>query len=164
MTTVGYNGLVLEAMILKYPKTEMVTEENSVERLALLSKANTCGKLFSVNDAGHLTSNDMFLAGEKNWRKKEKKRLTTEKNRRVRLMKIEEKAKGVSATKGDDGIRWIGTYFDAVLVWYNCPKQNRLANKEEKMNAWQQMKEKGLQEPAPCVCVCFWPPVLDGVL
>ncbi len=151
MTTIGYNSLVLEGMILEYPKTEMVTEENRAECLALLSKANTCGKLFSVNVAGHLTSNDMFLAGEKNWRKKEKKRLTNEKNRRVRLMKIEKKAKGVLATKGDDGIRWIGTDFDAVLAWYNCPKQNRIANKEEKMNVWQQMKEKGLREQAPCV-------------
>ncbi len=148
---VGCNGSVLEATILEYPKTEMVTEENSAECLALLSKANTCGKLFSVNVAGHLTSNDMFLAGKKNWREKEKKQLMTEKNRRVRLMKIEEKAKGVLATKGDDGIRWIGTDFNAILAWYNCPKQNRLANKEEKMNAWRQMKEKGLQEPAPCV-------------
>ena len=87
-----------------------------------MSKANTCGKLFSVNVAGHLTSNDTFLAGKKNWREKEKKRLTTEKNRRVRLMKIEEKAKEVLATKGDDEIHWIGTDFDAVLAWYNCPK------------------------------------------
>ncbi len=122
LTTVGYNGSVLEATILKYPKMEMVMEENSAERLALLSKANTCGKLFSVNVAGHLTSNDTFLAGKKNWREKEKQRLMTEKNRRVRLMKIEEKAKGVLAAKGDDGIRWIGTDFDAVLAWYNCPK------------------------------------------
>jgi hypothetical protein len=66
--------------ILEYPNTEMVTEENSTERLALLAKVNTsCGKLFSFNVAGHLTSNDMFLAGEKNWHKKEKKRLVTEK-------------------------------------------------------------------------------------
>jgi hypothetical protein len=123
LTMVGYNGLVLEATILKYPKMEMVMEENSAECLALLSKANTCGKLFSVNVAGHLISNDMFLAGKKNWRKKEKKRLMTEKNPRVRLMEIEGKAKGVLATKGDDRIRWIGTDFNAILAWYNCPKQ-----------------------------------------
>jgi hypothetical protein len=54
----------------------------------------------------------------------------------MRLMKIEEKAKGVLATKGNNGIRWIGTDFDEVLAWYNCPKQNTLANKEEKKNAW----------------------------
>jgi hypothetical protein len=59
----------------------------------------------------------MFLGGKKNWREKEKKRLTTEKNRRVRLMKIEEKAKEVLATKGDDEIHWIGNDFDAVLAW-----------------------------------------------
>jgi hypothetical protein len=46
-------------------------------------------ELFSVNVAGHLTSNDMFFSGEKTWREKEKKRLMTEKNKCVRLMNIE---------------------------------------------------------------------------
>jgi hypothetical protein len=123
LPTAGYSGSVLEVTILEYPKTEMVTEENSVERLVLLAKGNTsCGKLFSANVAGHLTSDDMFLPSKKNWREKEKKWLMTEKNHRVRLMKIEEREKGVLATKGNNGIRWIGTDFDAVLAWYNCPK------------------------------------------
>ena len=73
----------------------MVTEETDItERLAKFETANTCGKLFSVNVAGHLTSDDMFL-------EKEKKRLTTEKNKCMRLMNIKKKAKKVLKKKGD---------------------------------------------------------------
>ena len=110
------------------------------------------GKLFSVNVAGHLTSDDiMFLSGKKTWREKEKKRLTTEKNKRVRLMNIETKAKKVLEKKGDDEKCFLGSDLDAVLAYYNCPKRNTLSNVEEKRRAWGQMKAKGLVEPAPCV-------------
>ena len=40
---------------------------------------------------------------------------------------------------------------DALLVYYNCPKRNKLGNVEEKKRAWGQMKAKGLVEPVPCV-------------
>jgi len=130
----------------------MVTEETDIaERLAKFETANTCGELFSVNVVGHLTSNDMFLSGEKTWREKEKKRLTTEKNKRVRLMNIEKKAKRVLENKGDDEKCMIGSDLDAVLVYYNCPKRNTVGNVEEKKRAWGQMKAKGLVEPPPCV-------------
>ncbi len=66
LTSDGYKGSALQATILEYPKMEMVTEEtSSAERLAKFATANTCGKLFSVNVAGHLTSDDMFLSAEK---------------------------------------------------------------------------------------------------
>jgi hypothetical protein len=152
LTTDGYKGSCLQATILEYPKTEMVTEETDIaERLAKFETANTCGKLFSVNVAGHLTSDDMFLSGKKTWREKEKKRLTTEKNKRVRLMNIEKKAKRVLEKKGDNEKCLIGSDLDAVLAYYNCPKRNTLGNVEEKKRAWGQMKAKGLVEPAPCV-------------
>jgi len=152
LTLDGYKGSCLQATILEYPKTEMVTEETDIaERLAKFETANTCGKLFSVNVAGHLTSDDMFLSGEKTWREKEKKRLTTEKNKRMRLMNIETKAKKVLEKKGDDEKCFLGSDLDAVLAYYNCPKRNTLANVEEKKRAWGQMKAKGLVEPAPCV-------------
>jgi hypothetical protein len=138
LTTDGYKGLCLQETILEYPKTEMVTEETGIaERLA--------------NVAGHLTSDDMFLSGEKTWREKEKKQLTTEKNTRVRLMNIKKKAKRVLEKKGDDEKYLIGSDLDAVLAYYNCPKRNTLGNVEEKKRAWGQMKAKGLVEPSPCV-------------
>jgi hypothetical protein len=93
----------------------------------------------------------MFLSGEKTRREKEKKRLTTEKNKHVRLMNIETKAKKVLEKKGDDEKCFLGSDLDAVLAYYNCPKRNTLSNVEEKRRAWGQMKAKGLVEPAPCV-------------
>ena len=40
----------------------MVTEETDIaERLTKFEMANTCGKLFSVNVAGQLTSDDMSV-------------------------------------------------------------------------------------------------------
>ena len=89
----------------EYPMKEAITEEHSKDCLALLAKANTCGKLFSVNIAGHLTANDIFLATKETMQEKEKKRLTTEKTRRVTMTKVEEKAKGILETKGVDGTR-----------------------------------------------------------
>ncbi len=72
LTLIGFKGSCLQAMILEYPKTEMVTEETDIaECLAKFETANKCSKLFSVNVAGHLTSDDMFLSGEKTWHKKE---------------------------------------------------------------------------------------------
>ena len=96
----------------------MVTEETDIaECLAKFKMANTCGKLFSVDVAGHLTYDDMFLSGEKTWRKKEMKRLTTEKNKRMRLMNIEKKAKRVVEMKGDNENCLIGSDLDALLAY-----------------------------------------------
>ncbi len=65
LTSSGYKGEVLQATICEYPKTEFITEEHGADRLELSAKANTSGKLFSVNLAGHLTADDIFLAAEK---------------------------------------------------------------------------------------------------
>ncbi len=151
LTSSGYKGEVLQATIREYPKMEFITEEHGADRLELLAKANTSGKLFSVNLAGHLTADDIFLAAEKTLREKEKKQLTIEKKRRERMMKVEKKAKDILKTKGVDGSNWNSMDFVAVLTWYNHPKRNELTNKEEKMLAWNKMRAKGLKEPAVCV-------------
>ena len=151
LTSSGYKGEVLQATIREYPKMDFITEKHGADRLELLAKANTSGKLFSVNLAGHLTADDIFLAAEKTLREKEKKQLTIEKKRRERMMKVEKKAKDILKTKGVDGSNWNSTDFDAVLTWYNHPKCNELTNKEEKMLAWNKMRAKGLKEPAVCV-------------
>jgi hypothetical protein len=52
--------------------------------------------------------------------KKEKKRLTTEKNKCVRLMNIKKKVKKVLEKKGDDEKCFLGSDLDAVLAHYNC--------------------------------------------
>jgi hypothetical protein len=82
---------------------EAITEEHSKDCLALLAKANTCGKLFSVNIAGHLTANDIFLTTKNTLREKEKKQLTIEK------MSQREDDESRGEGKGDfgnKGCRW----------------------------------------------------------
>jgi hypothetical protein len=106
--------------------------------------------MFSVNLSGHLTCDDIFFVTEKTVREREKKRLTIEKTKRERMMKIEAKAKHVLEMKGVDGIKWNVTDFDAVLTWYNHPKRSTFTNKEEKMNGWNELRAKGLKEPAAC--------------
>ena len=105
--------------------------------------------MFSVKVSGHLTCDDVFLITEKTVQKRDKKRLTTEKMKRERMMKVEAKAKHVLETKGVDGIGWNVAELDAVLTWYNHPKPKRstLTNKEEKINGWNELKAKGLKEP-----------------
>jgi hypothetical protein len=74
LTLAGYKGKVLQAAIKEYQKTEAIMEEHSKDCLALLVKANTCGKLFSMNIASHLTAHDsIFLATKKTVQEKEKK-------------------------------------------------------------------------------------------
>ena len=73
-------------------------EELTQERRELLAKAITHGKKFSVTGGLHLTSDDIFISAEMSLREKEKIRLTTEKNRRQRMMTIEAKAKLVLDT------------------------------------------------------------------
>ena len=82
-----------------------------------MARASTSGKMFSVNMSGHLTCDDVFLATEKTVREREKKRLTIEKTKRERMMKVEVKAKHVLETKGIDGSRWNVADFDAVLTF-----------------------------------------------
>ena len=99
LTSAGYKGSALVATIKEYPKTnEEITEEHGKDRLDLMARASTCGKMFSVNISGHLTCNDVFLATEKTVRERDKKRLTTEKTKRERRMRIKAKVKHVLET------------------------------------------------------------------
>jgi hypothetical protein len=61
LTSAGYKGAALVAMIKEYLKTNEITAELGEDRLDLLARANTCGKMFSVNISGHLTCDDVFL-------------------------------------------------------------------------------------------------------
>lgn len=73
LSTGGYNGNVMRREILAIPTTEQITEEHSAERLQLLMKSNTHGKLFTATGGGHLTADDIFIASEMSTREKEKR-------------------------------------------------------------------------------------------
>lgn len=67
LNTGGYNGNVLKVTLLEIPTSqqhECITEEYSEERRELVSKATTCGKLFSTIGGGHITSDDIFVGVE----------------------------------------------------------------------------------------------------
>jgi len=147
LTTGGYNGNVMRREILAIPTTEQITEEHSAERLQLLTKSNTHGKLFTATGGGHLTSDDIFIASEMGTREKEKKRLTSEKTRRLRKMAAEEKGKLVLSTKGVEGNGWSVQDVDAVLAWYDLPQRNKLTTKEAKMRAWAKIRQEGKEPP-----------------
>ena len=106
LTLAGYKGAALVATIEEYPKTNEITEEHGKDWLDLLARANTCGKMFSINLSGHLTCHDVFLVTEKTVRERDKKRLTIEKTKHECMMKVEVKAKHVLEMKGVDGIKW----------------------------------------------------------
>ncbi len=142
----GYNGNVLKRELVAIPAAEPITEEHSQERLKLLAKANTHGKLFSATGGMHLTSDDIFISAEMSTREKEMKRLTTEKNRRLKQMKVEEKGQRVLDTKGDDSKSWTVADVDAVLAWYNHPQRNKLS-KELKLKAWDAIRDRGKPPP-----------------
>ena len=142
----GYNGNVLKRELVAIPAAEPITEEHSQERLQLLAKANTHGKLFSATGGMHLTSDDIFISAEMSTREKEMKRLTTEKNRRLKQMKVEEKGQRVLDTKGDDSTSWTVADVDAVLAWYNHPQRNKLS-KELKLKAWDAIRDRGKPPP-----------------
>jgi len=147
LSTGGYNGNVMRREILAIPTTEQITEEHSAERLQLLMKSNTHGKLFTATGGGHLTADDIFIASEMSTREKEKKRLASEKTRRLRKMAAEEKGKLVLSTKGVEGNGWSVSDVDAVLAWYDFPHGNKLTNKDAKMSAWAKIRQEGKEPP-----------------
>ncbi len=137
----GYNDNVLKRELVAIPAAEPITEEHLQERFQLLAKANTHGKLFSATGGMHLTSDEIFISAEMSTREKEMKRLTTEKNRRLKQMKVEEKGQCVLDTKGDDSTSWTAADVDAVLAWYNHPQRNKLS-KESKLKAWDAIRDR----------------------
>lgn len=147
LTNGGYNGNALKRTIVEIPTLEKITEEHSKEQYDVLMKANTHGKLFSALGGYHLTSDDIFISAEMKTREKEKKRLTIEKNKRLQQMKVEEKAKLVLDTKGNDCTSWTRTDFDAVLAWYNPPKRTQLTTNEEKARVWNDILTKNKAPP-----------------
>ncbi len=132
LSTGGYNGNVMRREILAIPTTEQITEEHSAERLQLLMKSNTHGKLFTATGGGHLTADDIFIASEMSTREKEKKRLASEKTRRLRKMAAEEKGKLVLSTKGVEGNGWSVSDVDAVLAWYDFHIATNLQTKMQR--------------------------------
>ncbi len=100
LISAGYKGAALVATIKEYPKANEITEEHGKDRLDLLARANTCGKMFSVNLSGHLTCDDIFLVTEKTVREREKKRLTIKKTKHERMMKVEAKSKACFGNEG----------------------------------------------------------------
>ena len=148
LTNGGYNGNVLKRTIVEIPTLSKITEENSKDRYEILMKANTHGKLFSALGGFHLTGDDIFISAEMKTRENEKKRLTIKKNKRLRQMKVEEKAKMVLDTKGTDCTSWTRTDFDAVLAWYNPPKRTKLTTNEEKARVWNEILTKNKVPPA----------------
>jgi hypothetical protein len=77
----------------------------------------------------HLTSDDIFISAEMLMREKVMMRLETEKNGRLKQMKVEEKGQRVLDTKGDDGTGWNVEDVNAVLAWHNHPQHNKLTAK-----------------------------------
>ena len=146
LTAGGMNGNALKRTIIEIPTTQQITEEHSQERYEILAKANTHGKLFSATGGTHLTSDDVFIGAELSTREKEQKRLTVEKNRRLRMLKVEEKGKMVLDTKGSDCTSWNKTELDAVLAWYNPPRRTKMTP-EEKIQAWITIQTKGMAPP-----------------
>lgn len=146
LTAGGYNGDALKRKIIEIPMTEQITEEHSKERYEILAKASTHGKLFSATGGTHLTSDDVFIGAEMSTREKEQKRLSAEKNRRLRQMKVEEKGKMVLETKGTDCACWNKMEMDAVMAWYNPPRRTKMTT-EEKMQAWRDIQARGTAPP-----------------
>ena len=149
LTAGGYDGNALKRTIVEIPSMQTsITEEDSKERYEVLVKSNTHRKLFSTLGGYHLsTSDDIFIKTEMSTREKEKKRLTIEKNKRLRKIKVEEKVKKILDTKGCDCTKWTKTDFDAVLAWYNPPNRTKLTTNEEKTRAWNDIITKGKNPP-----------------
>ena len=96
LTAGGYDGNALKRMIVEIPSMQTsITEEDSKGHYEVLVKSNIHGKLFSTLGGYHLTSDDIFIKTEMSTREKEKKQLTIEKNKRLRQIKVEEKAKKI---------------------------------------------------------------------
>ena len=92
----------------------------------------------------HLTTS---LSAQRWHSDKEKKRLSTEKNRRQKKMAIEEKVKQILDEKrGHESTTFTVAELNTLLGWYNIPKLNNM-NKEEKLEKWKEICSDGKQPP-----------------
>ncbi len=148
-TSAGYNSDALKKTIMEIPSLERqtITGEHTQEHYDILAKSNTHGKLFSATGGTHITSDNIFISAEMATREKEEKRLTTEKNKRLRQMKVKDKGKAILDAKGYDCTRWNKTDLNAVLAWYNLPKRAQMTSREEKEGTWNCIQLKGQQPP-----------------
>ena len=143
----GFDGSVLEGTIEQTRRVTLVTEPNTEARRLLLSNATTHGDKFSKTGGYHLTSDDILIGAELGKRSKEKKRLSIEKTRRLRLMAIEEKARSINESKGGDDIKNLTVKdLDTLLAWHNVKKVGEMT-KEHKFEKWRQIRESGKEPP-----------------
>jgi len=142
----GYDGSALKDQTTVVEPLKIVTVENSLERRLILSKASTHGKKFCATGGIHLTSDDVLVGAEYSIREKDKERLTKEKARRMKLTTVEAKAKLVLETKGDDITKYSVPDLDALLSWYQVPKNNKML-RNEKQQKWESVRG---QQPPVC--------------
>ena len=144
LTQAGFNGCALKGEIKATRRHEIITEENTEERRIALMNASSQSEKFSKVGGYHLTSDDLLISIEMSQRGKEKKRLTTEKTRRQRMMAIEEKAITIMNAKGDKPLTV--KELDTLLSWHNIKKIGDMS-KEQKLEKWMQIQTEGRSPP-----------------
>ena len=101
LTNGGYRGELLKATIEKREDARMLTAPHSKERIDALRKASTHGAKFLATGGSHLTTDDFFLAQQKNEREKEIEARQKTKKKRLAAMKVDLAAKEVIQKRGD---------------------------------------------------------------
>jgi hypothetical protein len=141
LTNGGYRGELLKATIEKREEAR-ITAPHSKERIDALRKASTHGAKFLTTGGSHLTTDDFFLAQQKNEREKEIEARQKTKKKRLAAMKVDLVAKEVIQKRGDAinqlefGKLAIGE-LDTLLRWHGALATKM--TKEEKV-----LKLKGI--------------------
>jgi len=103
-----------------------------------LLRSSTHGKKFSATGGFHLTSDNVLIGAEYLVHEKEKESLSKEKARCTKLAVVEAKGWLVMETKGDDITNYLVLDLDALLAWYQVPKNNML--RKDKEQNWESIR------------------------
>jgi hypothetical protein len=135
----GYNGGLLRVE-LKRDREDVIplTVPHSKERVELLRYATTHSAKFLVTRGDHITTNDMFMAMEKNVSGIDATELLKVKKKRLKDMEVHAKARAVME-KWDDELQNNNLEklsvpdLDCLLLWYGVWTKSEKLSKSEKV-------------------------------
>jgi hypothetical protein len=127
----GYDAQWLTATLNKKKEEETVCVPYSPSRVERLANARGHGGRFHATKGGHLTADDIFIAGEMKLRKEEREIAEKDKKVRQQQQMNEEKALAILSNEGVDPASYGVAQLNTLLAWHqvSVPPKSKKADK-----------------------------------
>jgi hypothetical protein len=123
-----------------------ITQPNTLARQQAIANARGHGGRFHVKGGMHVTSDDLFISMEMNFRNEERGKVEKERKIRQQLQATEEKALAL-LEQGKPVNSLSVADLDVLLAWHQAPK-TKGAKKADKLQQWMAIRADGDSPPA----------------